>query len=114
MLVGPFSDRLDWVLFHGQFSGVNERMEVILLPPMTVLAFHPVRTAGFFQGLDVLINFPMRTFFSLIVKLNGISPKILDIMRVDTERPIMVSRVRAPHSFVFVQVKFNSSFHLAD
>lgn len=87
-------------------------MIVVLFPAMTVFALHPLQAACLFDRFDVFIGFPVRTFLWMVWVFFGRPPKVLDVMRVHTKRPVMVDCKRTPYCFVLVKIEFYVFLHL--
>lgn len=72
---------------------------------MTFFTGHPSLTPRIFKTFEFIIKIPIHTFLRLVQMLVGISPKILNIMCIDTSWPIMGQCVRTPNCLVLLQIE---------
>lgn len=95
---------LETLLFFAGQSLVNEGMKLLLFPPMAERALlKPL--AAFFIASYECTALPVLAKLSLVSKEVRFSAKVLEIMRVDTLRLVMLVVVRAPFGFEVEHVK---------
>lgn len=85
---------------------INLRMISLFHPSMTFCTVHALLTSWILNWFQLFIEIPIGTFLGFIIGTSKrISPKILNIMSINTARPIMLQSVRTPHSLEFSQKK---------